>query len=299
MTNSAPALDPGAVLAALGIHDATTITPVTGGKDTAIWRVVHGGGVSALRVMRPTQTAAAEREIAAMRMAGAVGLPVPTVEQFAVWHGRPAMLLAWCRGETVGDALRRQPWRAYPLGIAFGQTQAAMHALPVPDALYDRDGQWISLAGDGEMPLQDRVRIGATAPPALLHLDYHPRNVMVENGIVTGVLDWTNVGVGDARADWARTLSILRLNGAVEARAARVAVVTVLRVFEAGWRRGYREQAGRRLAGLAPFYAWAGAAMAHDLAPRRGTPHGPPDAVYAAIARWTARWKRRAGIAPQ
>ena len=44
----------------------------------------------------------------------------------------------------------------------------------------------------------------------LLHLDYHPLNVLGEAGAISGVLDWTNADGGDPRADVARTGAILR-----------------------------------------------------------------------------------------
>jgi aminoglycoside phosphotransferase (APT) family kinase protein len=45
--------------------------------------------------------------------------------------------------------------------------------------------------------------------PSLVHLDYHPLNVMVQNVRVTGVLDWSNADVGDRHLDAAITSMIL------------------------------------------------------------------------------------------
>src|SRR6476620_3840651 len=72
-----PDLDPHAILAALGITGAAEATPVSGGSDTAIWRVAHGRQIYALRLFRAEQAATCQREIAAMRAAQAGGLPVP------------------------------------------------------------------------------------------------------------------------------------------------------------------------------------------------------------------------------
>jgi aminoglycoside phosphotransferase (APT) family kinase protein len=47
------------------------------------------------------------------------------------------------------------------------------------------------------------------APPSLLHLDYHPQNVMVEGFRVTGVIDWANAAIGDRHFDAATTAVIL------------------------------------------------------------------------------------------
>jgi hypothetical protein len=47
---------------------------------------------------------------------------------------------------------------------------------------------------------------------------------------------------------------------------------------------------------MAPFYAWAGVAIARDLAPRPGRA-GLPPAALDALRGWTAEQKRRAGVA--
>lgn len=47
------------------------------------------------------------------------------------------------------------------------------------------------------------------APRSLLHLDYHPQNVLVKGTRVTGVIDWANIAVGDRHFDAATTSVIL------------------------------------------------------------------------------------------
>jgi aminoglycoside phosphotransferase (APT) family kinase protein len=44
---------------------------------------------------------------------------------------------------------------------------------------------------------------------SLVHMDYHPRNVMVQGMRVTGVIDWVNTDVGDRHLDAAMTAVIL------------------------------------------------------------------------------------------
>jgi hypothetical protein len=45
------------------------------------------------------------------------------------------------------------------------------------------------------------------------------------------------------------------------------------------------------------FYAWAGALMQRDLAPRVGLPEtGLTEEHMAEIREWTARWRRKAGV---
>lgn len=146
-------LDPHAILASFGVPDVTTIEPVSGGQDTAIWRVEHGGEVSALRVFRATQARASQREIAAMRAAAADGIPVPDVRIASVWEGRPAVVLEWCAGRTLFAALGAQPWRVWSFGTMFGRMQARIHQVAAPDALQSDPEAWLDWAGpiDGQL----------------------------------------------------------------------------------------------------------------------------------------------------
>jgi aminoglycoside phosphotransferase (APT) family kinase protein len=47
------------------------------------------------------------------------------------------------------------------------------------------------------------------SPQSLVHMDYHPLNVMVNGARVTGVIDWVNTDVGDRHLDAAMTAVIL------------------------------------------------------------------------------------------
>lgn len=289
-------LDPLAILRALGCADGTgSVTPVSGGWDTALWRVERGGSSYALRVFRPAQAAVCRREAAVMR-AGLPGVPIPAVRAEGTWQDRPALLIDWCPGQTLLAAIRAAPWRLRPLAAAFGRAQAALHAAPAPDTLRAEGRSWIDWQGRADEALAARLRAAATEPERILHFDFHPLNVMVEAGIVTGILDWANVHTGDPRADLARTVTILRLAPA-EPGTPPLLQTILARVLERHWRRGYRAVAGP-IGGMAPFYAWAGAAMVKDLAPQLGRPGNwlQPHHLEP-IRRWTAHWHQRAGIA--
>lgn len=288
------ALDPHAVLAALGFPGAASAEPVGGGSDTLIWRIEHGRDRYALRVFRPEQAALSRREVVAMVAAAAGGVPVPRVHAAGAWRDRPALLLSWCPGRPLGDELRARPWRALSLGVRFGRMQAAIHALPVPPPLLDHPVPWRAWAGP-DAALDACLHAVAPRADVLLHLDYHPLNVMVDGGRIAAVLDWANARPGDPRADLARTAGILRFAPPASGVLTLAARAT-LRLFEVGWRHGYRQAAGP-IGGMAPFYAWAGAVMARDLASRLGRPDLPwltPD-YLARVERWTAAWRARAG----
>ena len=51
----------------------------------------------------------------------------------------------------------------------------------------------------------------ADVPPVICHGDLHPRNVLIDAGRLTGVLDWPNTVVAEPAFDVASTRNILRL----------------------------------------------------------------------------------------
>ena len=263
-----------------------------GGADTAIWRVEHRRAVSALRVFRAVQANPARREVLALEVTAAAGIPGPTVRAVGTWQDRPVLLLSWCDGRPLAESAVAQPSLLKPLAFDFGRMQARIHQITAPPDLGLSAEGWIEYAGSSESALQTRLREMPHRNDALLHGDYHPLNVLAGETGVSAVLDWVNVLPGDPRADLARTVLLLRLSdpppGIPQAQ-----FRALCRAFEAAWRRGYESLAGR-ISDLTLFYAWAGAATLDDLADK--TDRADLAAHQARLRRWTAYWKRRAGI---
>jgi aminoglycoside phosphotransferase (APT) family kinase protein len=281
-------LSPLEILRSLGINGTLTVTPVQGGFDMAMWRVEYEDQIYALRVFRPGEHANCEREQVVMAAARVAGLPVPEVNAAGVWQDRPVLLITWLTGHVIADELRVRPWQAWRLGIAFGRMQAGIHTVPAPDSLCRQPDAWMAWKCDGEQSLQSRLRNLSSDEMALLHLDYHPLNVLTDGKQITGIVDWANAHAGDPRADAARTVSILRLNPL--ARKPLLQWIS-LRIFELTWRIGY-QRAGGLLKDMSLFYAWAGTVMQNELAYRYK--HRPKELNPA--RRWTNKWKARSGV---
>ena len=266
-----------------------------GGWDTAIWRVERAQGTAALRVFRTTQATSFAREVAAMEAARGHGLPVPEVLARGMWQERPVVLLSWCSGVTLAAALRARPWMAWRLGLAFGEMQARIHAVPAPPELAATPRAWMEWAGPEAAPLAPVLEASAPPTPRLLHLDYHPLNVLTDGARITAVLDWTNARAGDPRADVARTHTILRVQP-LEPGPMRRPSRVVLWLLWLGWRRGYEGAAGQLgQTELAPYYAWAGHLMVRDLTPKIGRPGvWLREGDLAPVQRWAAGWQARA-----
>jgi aminoglycoside phosphotransferase (APT) family kinase protein len=280
-------LDPLEILKSLGIDGTPTVTPAKGGFDMAMWKVEYEGQSYALRVFRAGAHEACERERIVMETARRAGLPVPEVHAAGIWQDRPALLITWLPGRMLADEMRARPWHLWRLGIAFGRMQAALHAVTAPDLLCRQPDAWITWKCD-DPTLQDRLRCLLPDRSALLHLDYHPQNVLTDGKRITGIVDWTNAHAGDPRADAARTVSILRVDPLVRKPFVQW---LGLRIFALAWRIGY-QRAGGHLEDMPLFYAWAGTVMQRDLAHRYE--HNPQE--LAPARRWTNKWRARAGL---
>ena len=283
VTYAEPAVWQATIHRVLDLADFARAERATGGFDTTVWRLERGRQQYALRVFRADQRRVLDRELIALRAAAAAGLPVPRVYAIGCFlQERPALLLEWCAGQPLAAAVRARPAAILALGHGFGRLHARLHRVPAPPGLRTT---WIEWGGPIDAALRQRLLAHTQRRrPRLLHMDWHPLNVLVDHGRPTAILDWTNAHGGDPRADVARTLSILRLSpprGGTSDRLAR-------RLLEVGWRAGYGSFGP--LTAMAPFYAWAGAAMLYDLRHRFSA------SELAHVARWTNVWRSRAGL---
>ncbi|MDQ6674390.1 MAG: phosphotransferase [Chloroflexota bacterium] len=252
----------------------------TGGSDTTVWRLQRRGRQYALRVFGADQSKTLRRELVALQAARRGQVPVPRVFAMGPYQDRPALLTEWCKGRPLMHLVHQRPEQVLVLGMQFGRWHSAIHRIAAPVSLR---ANWIDWAGSLEPGLAKHLeRLSGARQPRLLHLDYHPLNVLMHNCQVSAVLDWTNAHAGDPRADFARTVSMLRLHpplGGPRERAGRL-------LLEVGWRYGY----GALGTDMAAFYVWAGTAMQHDLGKRFST----SDLEH--VRRWTDGWMRRVSL---
>lgn len=290
-TQASPAVR--AILRRLGLERASGLERMPGGSSTQVWQVPWAGRPAMLRVYPAGTHQAQEREGVLLRHVGQHGLPVPAVHAAGVEKGVPYLLLSVCAGHPVGQEIRHRPWRAYALGVQVGLVHAALHRLPVPDALRPFRHQWRHW-------LAERPRVCAVLQAAdrlqdsLLHLDLHPYNILTDGDRVTGVVDWISGAVGDPRHDVARTLVLLRCPRTDRSLTAP-AIRAVSRLYEVGWLHGYRQgslPALRRAlndrATQAAFLACASLCMAAEM---RGV-RRQADLLH--LRRLSHRWERSA-----
>src|SRR3954453_21323073 len=251
------------VLGTLGVGGYTHSRLRAANFQKSVWRVDTTEGPFALRILRPGDHHAADRELAILAVAGAAGVPVAALRARGTVDGRPVLLLSWSEGRTLAAQARVRPWAVRRLGFVLGQQQALVHRAHLPELLAQAPSAWIDRFGIADSAMRDRVAALPVTSPSLLHLDFHPDNVVVRGGVVTGVLDWENAIAGDRRADVARTWSLLRLRPREPQRHER-ATRAFRRVLAGAWWRGYTATAGE-LEDMALFKAWAASALLRNM----------------------------------
>ncbi len=176
----------------------------------------------------------AQQESSGMRWLYQMGYPVPevvAVELDTQWFGRPFMIMEKIPGEVLWGALFHGPEIQRPLLMhRFCELLVQLHSLDwhsfVDDpALYadssfviPRDLRYIegivthfavSDFRPGMAWLIEHSKGISPRPPAMVHLDYHPANVILSPDGSCRVIDWTQLGVGDPRMDLAWTLLLV------------------------------------------------------------------------------------------
>jgi aminoglycoside phosphotransferase (APT) family kinase protein len=225
-----------AALPAPGLTYAEPPTPISGGYDTKIFGFRLSGAPAPfsipliLRVLGTQYPAArALSERATQNAVARLGYPAPRVllaSADPAILGGAFLIMERLAGRPLLDAQR--------IGIAsvLAETQLRLHALDAEVLLraLDREGSPVSretATFEGHLARLER-RIAHAGlhglekamtwllehrPPdgparVICHGDFHPQNILMADGRVTGVLDWPNVVVADREFDVAATCAI-------------------------------------------------------------------------------------------
>ncbi len=147
-------------------------------------------------------------EVAAMGLA-----PIPTPK--VLWRKPPVLALAALRGTALGR-LGRPSTASAAAWAAAGAAARELHAAPLPPwpgrglgetaARLERECHWL-IANDvlpaDVVARNRRVAEAALRPwaPVFIHGDLQVAHVFVDGDEVTGVVDWSEAGAGDALFD--------------------------------------------------------------------------------------------------
>ncbi|MGW5359964.1 phosphotransferase family protein [Actinopolymorpha pittospori] len=267
------------VLASVDLPPDTPVE-LAGGATGEMWKVRTPDGPLALRCA--PAGAGTTALVTAMVAAGRAGLPVGEILRRAQHGGSDILLSSWLPGTTVLDALRLEPGRAHRLGELMGEAQRALHEVPAPADLAGVPvwhGQVLDARASGGAVRPDHL--GPPVGSALVHLDWHPLNILVDGDKVSGVVDWVNARAGHPLLDVARTHALMTINPMLAMLTARERAF--LDELTQGWVVGYGPQA----ASIPPAcHQWAGEMMLADLSARYAA---DPEGLEP-LRRWTTRW---------
>ena len=242
---------------------------LTGGFDATICRFQLKGAppdYSPTLIIRifPVQAAErARREGAFQGAVAAAGYPAPRIIHVCLDEailGGAFVIMPLVPGKRLIDAVLQPSLFALRAPALLAEAQARLHdldPLPIHRALEKADidpgpqgtgGMLRVLREAFDRAPDEGLRPGLewlelhlpqdTGRHVICHLDFHPLNVLVEDGHVTGVVDWANVHFGEPAADVGTTLMVLTL-GPLEVPAPLAAVASAGRRWAA--RRYLRE----------------------------------------------------------
>jgi aminoglycoside phosphotransferase (APT) family kinase protein len=175
----------------------------------------------------PHALARARHEFDVMRALHALDYPVPCpllLEEDCRFLGGPFLILPWLGGITLLEWLRRGFWRILNVAGQLARLHLALHDLPLTGPLAPAESfverrldEIAAMIDEYELPeLAEglewlrRHRPAAALRPSILHLDFHPANVVVAEGHPQTVVDWSEADAGDRHADVAMTLVLMR-----------------------------------------------------------------------------------------
>jgi aminoglycoside phosphotransferase (APT) family kinase protein len=256
------------LLAAVGLSPQT-VAITAGGRAGRTWKVITSDGPRTLRFAE--SPAAAASQLGAMKATRDIGLPVPTVDRCERIAGGVAMLLSWMPGETIHEMLRRNPASAPELGMVMGDAQRRLHQV-------DASAEVVAVAGwRRASPPEDM------SAATLLHLDWHWRNILVEDHRLSGIIDWDNAHRGHRWLDLARTYTLLTVDPAL------VSLTNDERTTLAGLLSGWAAAYGPPASLIPPeCLAWAGNVMLEEVA---GRSESEPEPVTE-LKSWVASLER-------
>ncbi len=247
----------------------------------------------------------ARREFAIQSFLARSHYPVPTpllLEESCTYFGGPFLLRVRTPGQPLLTSVLRHPWQLFRAAAQMAQTQVRLHKLPTEhcpwflgpflEGSLEACAQVISVCGlEGMQPGLDWLhahRPAAPRVPSILHLDFHPGNLIQQEGRPLVVLDWTDAAVGDYHADLGMSLMLLECAPPDDLSTwDRLAAQTGRLVFQAWYLHVYRQFLPVDETRLRYYRAWA---AFHRLC-RYGSwlCHGPSATGYKPTAAQHAR----------
>lgn len=252
-------------------HDATVLAVTIAGAG----RPVTDGPTFVIRALPADRLEHSRWEQSVHQHLSGHGFQVPEIFDVLSVGEHAVQVMSFAPGESMAIYMARRPWTVRRCAHTVAALLATLHDVPAdgfPDhpvaPLLER-----RLGGAGRLPVElqhcaDGVRARLTGGPVavVVHGDFHPQNVVIDSSRRCVTIDWTDAGVADPEADFARLETALEL-GAVGAPSPlqRRAVALITARFPRRVRRFYEAYTGRIISDDR-LGAWRTAHRLHDLA---------------------------------
>ncbi|WP_346729201.1 phosphotransferase family protein [Lederbergia citrea] len=142
-------------------------------------------------------------------------LPVPNIYAFTKEPDQAWILMEYLPGTTMGKALQKEPdpEKRKSLIFQFGKVLATIHSTPCPadlqkanwlDEMLERaehDLHEFEVDGTPELLKNLKKNKPEGIEQTLIHGDFTEDNVLVHEGEISGIIDWSGGAFGDPRFD--------------------------------------------------------------------------------------------------
>lgn len=236
-----------ALLDLIGLSEFTSIEKVTKGFEASIFRLENKQGTRlALKIYPLSGALSMTRESLVLQHLAAFSFIAPRVLKEGRWEKGFYLIEEWRKGEPLSAYLLSHPAEMQDVGYQFGQWQARLHTIPLPQEISTLLF-WKPLI---ETPQLEAIQQQAV-PDTLCHFDFHPGNILIEGGKIASILDFGVARQADRRADLGITQTLLDVGPLLFDVDPQI-----LSSFIYGWRTGYQSEAGAFP--LTPlFHTWA------------------------------------------
>jgi aminoglycoside phosphotransferase (APT) family kinase protein len=148
-------------------------------------------------------------------------------EEDSRFLGGPFLLMEWVEGDMLLHRILHDYTTLLWAPQQMAEVHARLHQLPL-DGLPRPKKPFLERQLETLQASVDHYQLSGLAPgldwlrahrppeaqtPSLIHLDFHPKNLLVDKGRCTAVLDWSESDVGDRHADAAAALLMIAVIG--------------------------------------------------------------------------------------
>ena len=186
---------------------------IIGKGRTAI--VYQYGDSCALKLFNKGFEKMAEKEFKKTLILHRTGLPCPKVFKLLEQDGKKGIVYQCVKGESLFYHLKQCPFMVKKYAREMAQMHNKIHCycgseleeICIQLANQIRNAPDLSISDKKQIiEYMDCLPDGNQ----VCHMDYHPDNIMFEQGEISAVIDWSNSGRGNPLADVCRTSILLR-----------------------------------------------------------------------------------------